>query len=248
MCLFSGRGRGDSAVTGSWIRAWSSHPHEEENLLLVQTIIRTPWGHFLPLSCPFHPSFFCYFFLLVKHHQIDKILRLLSIPILQTSWTVWKKTKKRLNTITEQKSIKCQDFMFVFICSCIYWHCIRSLFFQFNLAFLLRVISCFTIYVKYICHHNSVEYLKPTFILLRWHLMSHSFIYLLSLLTFSFGVHSCLHRWQYDEELVVVSLAVTSCLSLCRSVGHDSRCRWWWALHGQRLQWGQAGEHFGRVL
>lgn len=119
MCLFSGRGGGDSAVTGSWIRTWSSRSHEEENLLLVQTVLRTPWGHFLSLySVPsLPPSFLHYLFPLVKHHQSNKILWLLTVHVLQTSWTVWKKTKKRLNTNRTEIDKICQDFMFVFICS-----------------------------------------------------------------------------------------------------------------------------------
>lgn len=148
MCLFSGRGGGDSAVTGSWIRTWSSRSHEEENLLLVQTVLRTPWGHFLSLySVPsLPPSFLHYLFPLVKHHQSNKILWLLTVHVLQTSWTVWKKTKKRLNTLTEQKLIK-----YVRI-SCLFLFAPYSLFFQFDFAFLW---GSFTIYVKCICHHNT---------------------------------------------------------------------------------------------
>lgn len=58
VCVFSHRGGGDAAIAGRRLRARPSRPHEEENLLSVQTVVRTLWGHFLSPSVLFLPSFF----------------------------------------------------------------------------------------------------------------------------------------------------------------------------------------------
>lgn len=58
--VFSHRGRGDAAVSGRRLRTRPGRRHEEGHLLFVQTLVGTPWGHFLSPPFLFLPScFFC---------------------------------------------------------------------------------------------------------------------------------------------------------------------------------------------
>lgn len=72
VCVFSGRGGGDTAVSGRWIRARPGRRHEEENLLSVQTVVRTMWGPSLPPSSL--PSFLSSFLPSFPPVRLDLLL------------------------------------------------------------------------------------------------------------------------------------------------------------------------------